>query len=101
MKVHIEKKEYKPLVERDEFIVKIEEINSTPSKANIKEDIAKLTNKPQEDIVVKKIYQAFGKKEAYALAYVYHSQEALKKFEPRKKEKKAQTEVPVKTGEKK
>lgn len=90
MKVHIEKKEHKPLVERDELIVKLEGTAATPSNANLKEELAKLTNKPQEDIVVKKIYQAYGKKDVHALAYIYNSADSLKKFEPRKKEKEAQ-----------
>lgn len=101
MKVHIEKKEHKPLVERDELILKLEGTDATPSNVHLREEISKLTNKSQDDIVVKKIYQAYGKKEAHALAFVYHSQDALKKFEPRKKEKKAAAGAPAKTEEKK
>ncbi len=101
MKVHVNKKEYKPLVEREEFQVRIENTDGTMSNAQLKEEIAKHANKSQEVVVVKKILQAYGKREANALAYVYNSPEALKRFEPKKKEKKAVAGAPAKSEEKK
>jgi|GEM_PF-3203320 len=94
MKLKIESKEDKPLVDRYELKVKIEEVEATPSNDYIKKEIAKSTGKPEDMIVVKKILQEFGKKTAEALVYVYNSVESLKKFEPKKKEKKAQAGAP-------
>jgi len=91
MEIVIESKEPKPLVERDELILKVTGFTATPSRAAIIEEISKLIPGPKENIVVKKIYQHYGKQEARVLVYVYYSQEAMKKFEKRKKkEKKAQ-----------
>lgn len=91
MEIKIEKQEHKPLVERDEIIVKIES-KITPSNAHLKEEIAKKLNKEQELVIIKKIDQKFGEHKANALAYVYKSHESLLKFEPKKKEKKEKVE---------
>jgi len=91
MEIKIEKQEHKPLVERDEVVVNIKS-ETTPSNAQVKEEIAKKLNKTQELVIVKKINQKFGEHKASALAYVYKSQEALTKFEPKKKEKREKTE---------
>ena len=102
MKVHVEKKEHKPLVESEELHVRIENTDGTMSNAQLKEEIAKHAGKSPEVVVVKKILQAYGKREANALAYIYSSPEALKKFEPAKKEKKAVAgAAPAKAEEKK
>ncbi|MCS7134399.1 MAG: hypothetical protein NZ889_00870 [Candidatus Pacearchaeota archaeon] len=86
MKITIEKKEYKPLVERTEILAKAEK-EITPTKEEIREQLSSLLEKPKELIVVKHIYQQFGKQESKIIAYVYDSQESLKKFEKNKKEK--------------
>ena len=88
MELKIEKKEEKSLVERTEIIARATGFQATPSNAQIQEAIAKELNKPAELIVVKCIDQGFGMQEAEIKAYAYNSQESLKKFEPRKKEKK-------------
>ena len=101
MEFKIEKQENKPLVERDEIIVKITKIDATPSNAQVQEAIAKLTKKNKDLIVIKKIHQKFGMNECVALAYIYTNQEALKKFEPKKKKsKKEEKKEAVKTEEK-
>lgn len=94
MKLKIKAREDKPAVERYELRVKIEDVATTPSNDYVKKAIAKAINKPEEVIVVKKILQEFGKREAEALVFVYNSIESLKKFEPKKKEKKIQEAKP-------
>ncbi|MCL6500566.1 MAG: hypothetical protein K6T16_00845 [Candidatus Pacearchaeota archaeon] len=88
MDFKIEKQESKPLVEREEILIRVTETDATPSNIQMQEAIAKLTNTPKERIVIKKIAPSFGMREALVSAYVYKSEEALKKFEPKKKEKK-------------
>jgi ribosomal protein S24E len=87
----IEKKESKPLLEREE-IYAIVKSKVTPSLTSVQEEIANKLEKKKELVVVKNVYQRFGKQEASVVAYVYDSEEALKKFEPKKKEKKAKVE---------
>lgn len=99
MKIKIETREDKPAVDRYELRVKIEDVIATPSNDYVKKEIAKTMNKPEDVVVVKKIIQNFGKKEAEAIVFVYNSHESLKKFEPKKKEKTA-AESSKKTEEK-
>ena len=87
MELIIEKKEKNPLLEREE-IKAILKSNITPSNAQVKEIIASKLNKPAEVIVIKGIYPKFGKQESDVRAFVYNSEEALKKFEPKPKAKK-------------
>ena len=103
MELIIEKKEKNPLLEREE-IKAIVKSNITPSNAQVKEIIASKLNKPAEVIVIKGIYPKFGKQESDVRAFVYNSEEALKKFEPKPKAKKGEAkpgEKPVEKPEEK
>ncbi len=101
MKFKIEKKDDKPLVERYELYVKIEDTTATPSNEYVRQEVSKATNKSPDLIVVKKVLQAYGKKDVHAIVYVYESAEALKKFEPKKKEKKGEAQAAQASGDKK
>jgi len=92
MEFKIEKKESKPLVEREEISMKITNTKATPSNGQALEALAKLTNKAKELIIIKKIHQKFGMREAIVHAYIYNSEEAKKKFEKKKKSKKEKPE---------
>lgn len=89
--INVEKKENKPLLDREEVYVIVKE-RVTPSLTVMKEELAKKLEKKKELIVIKNIYPKYGKQEASVLAYVYNSEESLKKFEPKKKEKKTAEE---------
>lgn len=53
--------------------------------------LAEKTKKPVELIVIKRANPEFGKKEAKVEAYIYNSEEIMKKFEPKPKVKKGET----------
>ncbi len=101
MEFKIEKQEDKLLVDREEIILKITNIEATPSNAQVQEVIAKLTNKNKELIVIKKIHQKFGMHEAIVTAYIYNSEESKKKFEIKKKGKTEEKKEEPKAEEKK
>ena len=92
MEFKIEKQEQKPLVEREEIIMKVTQTEATPSNAQVQEALAKLTSKAKELIVIKKIHQKFGMREALVYAYIYNSEETKNKFERKKKVKKEKKE---------
>jgi len=98
MKLEIEKKE-KPLLMCEEIIAVVNE-RTTPSNTIIKEEIAKKTGKPQELVVIKSIYQTYGKDESRIRAFVYNDADAMKKFEEYPKKKKQQGAVAEKEAEK-
>lgn len=85
------KKEYKPLVEREE-IVGIYESKVTPKRADLIEELATQLKKQKDLIVIKHIYQEFGKNESKIFIYVYDSIESLKKFEKTKEKPKEKTQ---------
>lgn len=58
---------------------------TTPSKAQLKEEIAKMASSPAEMVVIKKVRQQFGKKDFLVDSYVYDSEKSFKEFENTKK----------------
>jgi small subunit ribosomal protein S24e len=93
-----------PLLQRKEVkVVAIFEA-STPSREQIKAEVCKKFNFPEETTVIKKIFQEKGIKRAICFLNVYDSKEAMQKIEPtyileRKKKKKEKSEE-AKTEEK-
>ena len=63
---------------------------TTPSNATIREELAKKTGKPAELIIIKSIYQTYGKDESKIRAFIYNDADAMKKFEAHPKKKKQQ-----------
>jgi microtubule-associated protein 1 len=57
----------------------------TPSKEELKKQIASLLKADEKLVVVKNVRTFFGKEEAEVAAYQYESEEDLKKIEPKKK----------------
>ncbi|MBS3073746.1 hypothetical protein J4465_03045 [Candidatus Pacearchaeota archaeon] len=87
MKTEIKTKTKKPLVERTELEVKFSDFEKTPSYIQIKEEVSKLIGAKQELILPQRVNQEFGMREATVLIYVYDSEEGMKKFSIKKKEK--------------
>jgi len=67
----------------------IEADKVTPSNTQLAEVLAKELTKEVSLVVVRKIHNHFGSKNVDFLAVVYATEEAKKKAEPKKKEKKA------------
>ncbi len=98
MAITIKNTEEKPLLARKEIEGHMMfEGKSTPSNADVTKAIASELKTDEKLVVVKHIYTAFGSCEANISAYVYDTEEALKKFEPKnKKEEKKEGEAPAK-----
>ena len=63
---------------------------ATPSKDEIKKEIAKTAKAKEDLITIKKIKTDFGSGSSIVTAYVYDSEEDLRKIEPMTKHLKAQ-----------
>ena len=61
--------------------------NSTPSKAFIKEEIAKKYNTKPELIAIRHVYTRFGLQKAKVIAHIYKDEATLKALEPPKGKK--------------
>ena len=55
--------------------------NETPSRDNVRAEVARQLNQKEELVVIKHIYPRFGKKEAKVIAHVYSNLEELKRIE--------------------
>jgi len=85
MEISIIKEDNNKLIGRDEITAILK---PQTSYDNAKKLLSEKLKKPQELIVIKRINPVFGKKEAKIEAYVYSSEESMKKFEPKPKVKK-------------
>lgn len=83
MNLKIEKTNEKPLLARKEVTgIIIFEAKATPSNAEVTKAIAAGLKVDEKTVLVKHIYTAFGSTEATFEAYVYNSEEDMKKYEP-------------------
>ncbi len=97
MAITIKNTEEKPLLARKEVEAHmVFEGKATPSNADVAKALASELKTDEKLIVMKHIYTAFGSCEAKITAYVYNTEEALKKFEPKnRKEEKKEGEEPA------
>ncbi len=90
MDLKIIKKQDNPLLSRIEVEAEAEFFNApTPKKEDVKKKIVSMEKADEKLVVIKNIYGNFGSGKASVLAYIYKSEDELKKIEPKKKEKKA------------
>ena len=64
----------------------------TPSYEEVRKKISSSVDCDEKLIVIKNIYTKFGLKKASVSAYAYKNEEAMKKIEPKPKEKKTKGE---------
>jgi len=101
MDLKIIKKQDNPLLSRTEIEAEASFFNEpTPKKEDIKKKISSMEKADEKLVVVKNVYGNFGAGKASVLAYVYKSEDKLKKIEPKKKEKKEATEGAAKEAPK-
>ena len=81
MKIDVKGKRTNKLLAREEVEVTVKDIEKTPSRLELKKEIAHKLNAPEECIVIGRISQHFGFKGAECIAYVYESREKLQKTE--------------------
>lgn len=89
MKVNIQEKKENLFLKRMEVKGMIEADKVTPSNTQLAEALAKELGKEASLVIVRKIHNHFGSKNADFLAVAYATEEAKNKAEPKKKEKKA------------
>lgn len=85
MNLKIINKKEEPLLSRTKIEAEIVFENATPSRKDIKSNLAKGLGKDGKLIAVDSIYTQYGIKKAKCLFYVYENEESLKKLEVVKK----------------
>lgn len=82
MKCEIVTKIDNPLMKRVELAGNLTFNAATPSNNDVKKELAAQMKSKEENVQVKNIYTAFGESTANFSAYVYKSEEDLKKYTP-------------------
>ncbi len=83
MALKITSTEEKPLLARKEIKGELSFAEkATPSNDDVRKEIASQLKVDEKTVLVKHIYTAFGSSEAKIEAYVYNTEEDLKKYEP-------------------
>ncbi len=80
MKIIEEKKEENPALNRKKITLKIKNYEETPSRQEVLEKISAKLNQEKENIVIDKIEQEYGKKEAKCIVKAYESPEDREKY---------------------
>ena len=89
MDLKIVQKKDNPLLSRTEIEAEINFFKEpTPKKEDIKKKLASMEKANENVVIIKHIYSSFATGKADVLAYIYKSEDELKKIEPEKKEKK-------------
>lgn len=84
MNIEIVSKFENKLLKRTEYIFKVNhEGSGTPSRKQIKEEIAKSLGVPAENLVIRKIRTPFGVNETLVDVIYYPDKELLLKIEPK------------------
>jgi|SRR3989344_3279701 len=82
------------LLERKELEIEAIFDGPTPKKQDLLKEIVSLTKAKENLIVLKRINQIYGASKAKILVYIYGSEEAFKKTEPKEKKPKEKKEQP-------
>lgn len=88
MKMEILKENENKLLHRKELDIVFKDLTATPSKKDIVAAVSANMGASEGAIVLGSVHQKFGKREARVYVKVYESEDALKKIEPKPKEKK-------------
>jgi len=81
MQIEVKKERDTPLLSRKRVTITAEYEGATPSRNDLRKEIAKKINAKENLVVLKHIYTRFGSQKAKIIAHVYNNEEDLKKLE--------------------
>ena len=84
MDIEILKEKDMQLLSRKRVSAMIQSEGPTPSRLDLKKQLAKKLNKDPELVILKHIYPKYGKSDVKVIAHVYDNKEELEKFELKK-----------------
>lgn len=82
MKITKKEEKENPLLHRKEIKLNIKDYKETPSRRDIVDKITAKLNIDEEKLVIDKVDQEYGKKEANCTVKIYDSEEAKEKYSP-------------------
>jgi small subunit ribosomal protein S24e len=81
MEIHITKDERKPLLKRREIIGRIGYEGKTPSRMDVRKELAKKLGAKEELLLVQKIMPEFGNRAAKLEVHIYDDEATMKAVE--------------------
>ncbi|MCI2415284.1 MAG: 30S ribosomal protein S24e [Candidatus Aramenus sp.] len=80
----VERDTFNKVIERREIAIKLFHIGvGTPSREELRKAIAQFLGKPEELVVVRKIFTKYGAGISEARVHIYDKKENLEKYEPK------------------
>jgi small subunit ribosomal protein S24e len=101
MKVQILTDRQNPLLQRREIEVLVKDFGATPNRKELAKTIAGELQVDQTTLLLDKVNQEFGKKEAVCYVKVYQTADTKNKYEPAYKRRRMGEEIPKKEKKKK
>lgn len=81
MNIEIIEKKVNPLLKRREIMFKVDHEGTTPSREEIRKNLAEMTNAKKELIIIDRMRSEYGKRETQGYAKIYRSEKGLKEIE--------------------
>ena len=81
MELEITKQRETPLLERTRISAMVDFENKTPSRVQLRKDIAKKLKTDESLIIIRHIYQRYGQKTAKVIAHVYKDAKYMERLE--------------------
>ncbi|MFC1730496.1 30S ribosomal protein S24e [candidate division KSB1 bacterium] len=81
MKLEIKKERDTPLLSRKRVTLMAEYEGATPSRLDVKKEVAKKVSAKENLVIIKHIYTRFGSQKSKIIAHVYSDEAEMKKLE--------------------
>ncbi len=82
MSIEVKKQNKLPLLNRERVTGYVHYEGVTPSRLEIKKELAKKISAKEENVVVRHIYGKYGTQRSKLIAHVYTDEASMKRFEP-------------------
>lgn len=81
MSIEVKKQNKLPLLNRERVTGYVHYEGVTPSRADIKKELAKKISAKEENIVVRHVYGKYGTQRSKLIAHIYTDEASMKKYE--------------------
>ncbi|MFA6888463.1 MAG: hypothetical protein WC254_03125 [Candidatus Woesearchaeota archaeon] len=82
MSIEVKKQNKLPLLNRERVTGYVHYDGVTPSRLDIKKELAKKINVKEGNVVVRHVYGKYGTQHSKLIAHIYNDEASMKKYEP-------------------
>lgn len=81
MNIEVIEKKVNPLLKRREIMFKVDHEGATPSREEVRKNLAAMINAKKELVIIDRMRSEYGKRETHGYAKIYRSEKGLKEIE--------------------